>query len=308
MNAYHKSNKGFLSSPVAITIVLGFLGGDALGQQQSPGFTIKSGESVFSLRNVPNDAGGLGAFADFNVGGPGNPDHIFQSWWWYRLPGQARESTINAATPKWTVSLGGQLAESTFALAPNVTANMGWFISTFTNSGRGRIDTSLDVENKGGEAITISFFHYLDADLAGTVGDDAANKLNVFPPEIRLTDPGAWEGRYFQKGALPDLTGILAGSFPTLRSRLRDDQIDNLDKNKNTGLPFESGDWTGVFQWDLTIPAGKKAGITAGFSVVNVSEPTTLVLIIVGMLSLFLTDSLRRKSGSMVSLVNAIRS
>src|ERR1700687_2036432 len=93
----------FLTLVVAVVSITGNLA-TSWAQQPPPGFTIKNENATFTLSGIPNAPTNLPASAELTVGGQGNPNQAFQTWWWFRLPNDTRESAVNAANPTWTIN------------------------------------------------------------------------------------------------------------------------------------------------------------------------------------------------------------
>lgn len=211
----------------------------------------------------------------------GGTDHLFFNWWWYR---------VNSAIGTDTQENRFPFPADSESYVANV-ANMGW--SFGISDPRGTIDifdASLRVQlNDGaspGEAtvrqemlitntstgtLSISIFNYADFDVGGSFGGDSATMAGDI---MTITDAAS--------GDFIDFLGVGANAFqvvdwPGLTNFLDDGVIDNLD---NTGMPYGGPDFTGAFQWDLSIPVGQEVMINEGISVnVPIPEPATLLIL-----------------------------
>jgi hypothetical protein len=204
------------------------------------------------------------ASADFQV--PTPTDHVFASWWYYRILGDNYERRFpstptsqtyldSTATINWSnVDGRGFAARLAIALrdvggSQSVTAKV------------------MTITNNTASSMTIDIFNYIDIDLAGTAGSDAATL--VLPNEyIRVT-----EGSTFA-----DFRGVGANAYEVrtyaanLRGALHD--TTTLTNLNNTGLPFTPGDFTGAFQWQFSIPAGDSVKVRV---FVTVNEPAAMM-------------------------------
>ncbi|MEM6317499.1 MAG: hypothetical protein AAF960_07500 [Bacteroidota bacterium] len=84
--------------------------------------------------------------------------------------------------------------------------------------------------------------------------------------EARLLGTDLIEIKDLGTGDICQFAGVDASAYQVLEysdllDLLVDVQKTDLD---NTGLPFVAEDWTGAFQWILTIPAGATRSILAG--------------------------------------------
>lgn len=262
------------------------------GVQAAPDFTITDNTASFSLTGTPNAATSTGPTTDFRVGGSSNPDQTFQTWWWYRLTGDTRESALNSPNANWTIDLGGTRASKDFTLAPNVLATMTWFVAGVAD-GMGILESSLKVTNNTNDEISVSLFHYLDSTLGGSINNESAtfSPLTNFPANIRITAPN-WRANYIDESNPRESVGYAVGAFPTIRDRLTNNAVDNFG---DTGLPFGPGDFTGGYQWNLTIAAGATDQVTMAYAVAAVPEPPSLVLAVLGLAGVLV---LRTKKGT----------
>lgn len=252
------------SIPVIVAVAFA---APALAQVGSGG-TITNGSTTFTLNDYLGDEFGAGTTADLRVGGPGNPDHLFQAGWWYRVAGDNREHTFaNANDWSWANNRGRQEYSLT-----DFNATVQYTV-TGVRDGLGFLTMTLTIYNTSANNLTINVFNYLDLDMFETAGDDSAvlGSVNI----IRVTDgASAWRANY------EGTNSYQVASFDNLRQRLTDPNPDDFD---NTGLPFGPGDWTGGFQWEFTLTPNSAA--TASATVTIVPTPGALGLLGLGMLA-----------------------
>lgn len=240
------------------------LASTALAQTGSGG-TVSQGFSSFTLGDIgtgPSDQ----PFADFSVGGTGNPDHLFQNWWWFRVQGDTNETAFNSAT-SWSYT--GNTARLEFSTA-SFDAVIQFTVTSIRN-GLGVLTTTATVFNTSNDSLNLNLFNYSDLDMNETAGNDSAdlNGVNI----IRVTDGGStgWRANYEGTDAYQ------VASFAGLRNLLNDPNADDLN---NTGLPFGPGDWTGAFQWSFSI--GSQSAATASATITIIPTPGALALAGVG--------------------------
>ncbi len=117
-------------------------------------------------------------------------------------------------------------------------------------SGTSDLAETIRITNTGTAPTTLSFFQYVDFDLAGTAGGDAGEILN-----------GRVARQWEQFGVAYIAETVVApapdffqmGNFPSIVNLFGNGVIDNL--NNTAGPVF--GDVTWSFQWDITINPGQ---------------------------------------------------
>jgi hypothetical protein len=265
-----------------VTVALATSASTSQAQEPPPGFTIKNDNATFSLSGIPSKPTNLPASADLRVGGKGNPNQAFQTWWWYRLPGETRESAINAMNPVWNKPAPNE-ANANFNLGPNLASTMAWSIQETAGS-TGLLHSTLTVTNNGKAAIDLTIFHYLDLDLGGTANDDTARyakgEKKTDPPNLWIGDPN-WFARYI--GNSEGFTHYDSDAFPKVRDLLTNNAKDDFPDNQ-LWFMVGTGDWTGGFEWERTIQPGAKTnfGISVELGPRAMPEPSTFWLFLVG--------------------------
>jgi hypothetical protein len=200
-----------------------------------------------------------------NLTGVGTGDYLFEDGWWFRVSGDTQESFFPAPTTTtcagatgtitWAdVSARGLFSASNTLTLTSAAANQGELILTMSI-------TNLSASNP----LVISLFHGADFDVNATAAGDSV----VFqaPPNInymRITDStaGIVEYRAFN----PPANASLARPFATTTDvfgLLGDTAVTNFD---NSGIPATNIDFTGAFQWNLTIPASGTASVSVALN------------------------------------------
>jgi hypothetical protein len=234
-------------------------------QQPMPAFTISDNNATFSLSGIPTAASNLPASMSLKVGGQGNSEQGFQTWWWYRLPNDNRESAVNGMNVVWTLNQAKNTASANFNLSPTLSSTMDWTIFGGT-AGNGLLQGNLTIQNNGQQAVTLAIFHYLDLDLGGTPNDDGAS-TDGKTPNILIGDQN-WVARY--QGGSAGFTAFASDAFPTVRNLLTNNAKDDFPNTQTMFAPGK-GDWTGGFEWMRTINAGGSTGL--GITVRIVPRP-----------------------------------
>jgi hypothetical protein len=208
-------------------------------------------------------------FGNYTAGGS---DQMFQNWWWFRVDGDTAETAFpwaystpagpdneswgtNAASLDWNTSIAA------FDARLSLTINQ-------TMPDTATVWEEMMITNTGSTDLVLALYNYLDLDAAGTVGGDEADLSG--PDTIVVRD-----GTDFVEFQGVNADAYQVTTYSTLRTELRDDNIDNLN---NTGVPFGPADFTGAFQWNLTIPAGETRSVMERISI-NIPEPASLLLL-----------------------------
>lgn len=209
-----------------------------------------------------------------NFTGVGTGDYLFEDGWWFRVSGDTQEfffpvpdttacSGANG-TITWTnVSARGFSATNTLAL-------------TSPAAGSGELILTMSITNLSSvDPLVISLFYGADLDVNGTAAGDSATLLNA-NNHIGITDgtAGAAQLRAFN----PPADAFLVRPFATTTDvfgLLGDTAVTNFD---NSGLPAGPFDFTGGFQWNLTIPASGTASVSVALNA-NAGEATPVELL-----------------------------
>lgn len=190
--------------------------------------------------------------------GAGTGDMAFESWWFYRVQGDSRENAFGNPDGEsysgafgrldWSDPGGSGLFNAALALE---VIDSGVDI--------GNVFQKLTIVNAGLTDLTIDIFHYSDFDLGGTANDDSA-VLVANPDGIQIDVSDGTE--------TAPMIGYGAAAYEVNRySRLLRDLTDgNVDDMDNSGLPFSNRDFTGGFQWSVTIGVGQQQEFMTQFA------------------------------------------
>lgn len=235
------------------------------------------GNANFFRGNAPSFETATGPTVDFRPEGGATTDHMFGGWWYYRVSGDTRERPFGI----YTNSAGGALAgSSTYA---GNTATYNWsetdsaavvrfnavYTSVLTDGptpGSATLANTFSITNPGSVPLVISLFNYADFDVNASAGGDAATgNIN----SMTIT-----EGSTSIVFSASNASAFQVAAFAAIRDLLLNANVDNLD---NSGLPFGPGDFTGAYQWNLTIQPGTTVDVQSTWAIsVAVPEPATL--------------------------------
>lgn len=138
------------------------------------------------------------------------------------------------------------------------------------SSGQSDLGEQITLRNLSNQAMTLSFFQYVDFDLGGDFGDDTVEILNS--NTVRQSDDifSVAETVVTPAASLFDV-----GEAFALRGLLTDSDIDDLGGNT-----FYQGDASWAFQWNITIAAGQSFLISKDKSITP--APGSLALLGLG--------------------------
>lgn len=197
-----------------------------------------------------------------NLTGVGTGDYLFEDGWWFRVEGDTQEAffpppdtttcAAAAGTITWTnVSGRGFSATNTLAL-------------TSAAAGQGELILTMAVTNLSASTpLVLHLYHGADFDVNGSAGTDNATLLQA-NNYMNIADTTAGVAQY--RAFNPPANAFIVRPFATTTDvfgLLGDTAINNFD---NSGLPATSIDFTGAFQWDLTIPASGTASVSVALN------------------------------------------
>jgi hypothetical protein len=197
-----------------------------------------------------------------NLTGVGTGDYVFEDGWWFRVSGDTQESFFPAPTTTtcagaagtitWTdVSARGLFSATNTLTLTSAAANTGELILTMSI-------TNLSASNP----LVISLFHGADFDVNATAAGDTATLLQA-NNYLHIVDSAAGVAEY--RAFNPPANAFLVRPFATTTDvfgLLGDTAVTNFD---NSGLAANI-DFTGAFQWDLTIPASGTASVSVALN------------------------------------------
>ena len=211
-----------------------------------------------------------------NFTGVGTGDYVFEDGWWFRVSGDTQESFFPAPTTTTCAGAAGTITWADVGARGLFSASNSLAI-TSPGANQGELILTMSITNLSAvNTLVISLFHGVDWDVNGSAGTDNATLLNA-NNYIRITDTttGAAEHRAFNPPANAFLVRPFAATTDVF-GVLGNAVVDNFD---NTTLPLNNADYTGAFQWDLTIPP---SGTSAVSVALNANAPPTTPVELIG--------------------------
>lgn len=179
----------------------------------------------------------------------GSDDVLSASGWWYRLNNiDTREYPLPVPTSE---SYSGGFGVLTYTNVDGKDFDVTEYVQLTDNEGpSGTYSSGLCVQNNHGSPLSLSLFHYLDADANGTFAGDHGFAVRPYLLTFSETDTIAYR-------SANDAAAFMArpyGAADDLLTRLNDNAADTFD---NSGLPTQAPtDLAAGYQWNLTIPDG----------------------------------------------------
>lgn len=249
--------------------------------------SITDGDVTFAYPTSFNSSAGNTVNANFNVETAG--DHLYETWWFYRVSGATGESALRApdletysgnyALLEWTDVDGTGRFDATLELA------------VFDPGTGGQLFQELTVQNVTATPLTLDIFHYADFDAGGTWQNESATLVSAGPDiEMAISDGSTLD-------QVPWI-GYGADAFEvTTWNALLGDLTDGATTNlANGGLPYGPGDFTGAFQWvaEVLAPGETRSFLTqfgtnaplAPPSIMPTPEAETGLLMFIGLAGL----------------------
>jgi hypothetical protein len=213
-----------------------------------------------------------------------SPNQLFQNWWYYRTEVDSREYPFGT----YLRSAGGQISgtsnysghTATYNWTDSAVGGATRFTALYTTTlthgaqtGTATLTQTMQITNPGPSVLDMVLFNYADIDANGSPSGSNPNGTNRATgglSGITVTD-GPWSVVHSAVGA----SHYQVSGYSDIRDSLLDANLNNLT---DTGLPFGPNDYTGAFEWSLSIPAGQSATVTSTIAVSPVPEPGSLLM------------------------------
>jgi hypothetical protein len=236
-----------------------------------------------SIAVDPGSVFGLSSYAVDNT------EEMFEEWFWYRLPGDSYEHSLDNL-PLISASATGNEIQLSFA---NTILGVGvdyQLTGGAPGSGTASLLEHVVLTNLTAAPLPLAWFSETDFDLGGFGGADSAwGGVNGIVQTDGMTVADT------TSTLTPDAFQI--APFPDLFLSLEDLSISNLD---NSGSPFGPGDATFAFQWNLDIGAGSSISYDISKDIYPTPEPGTGTLLCLALLGL--AKRLLRNRGSITAV------
>ncbi len=211
--------------------------------------TITSGTASFARTTSSFDASPQANFSGVTTAGT---DQLFEFGWWYRVSGDTSETAFPAPTTQsyigdtstitWTNVNGRGFDAQETCVVLGIASPVG-----------GKVTCTMRIINTGASALGIDVFVMTDIDLGGSPGGDSV-ALGIPQQRLDISDATAVDTAQF---AGVSANALLVRPFATttdVAGLLSDTTITDFD---NSGVPATNIDFTGGFQWTLSVPAGE---------------------------------------------------
>jgi hypothetical protein len=266
-----------LVRPVVWVLAFAWVAAPSPARGQLTG-TLTDGAATFTFNETPTAENSGTYTADFRPQGATSANDIYSQWLFYEVAGDNRIRPFGNYTRSdgGTVAITGamsgntmtySLTEKTAAATTRFTGTWALQLTHGTSTGKATVSHTVTITNPTASPLTISLFHYLDYDLNGDPSNHTATGglagMTITNGLTKATyTPGTAASHYqVATGGTLD-AGFLNGTVTSLN---------------DTGLPFGPDDWSGAYQWNLTIPAGQSATVTFAMDVSPAPEPGTVL-------------------------------
>lgn len=243
---------------------------------------ISAGGATYTTGNAPTSSSAWGPASDL-IGGLTSADHLYQDWWWLRLAGASRESTLKGSG---AIAPAGadQLAFSTTFNGAEVTAR--WTLST-PAAGQTRLTSTLTLTNTKSSSLSLSAFHYADIDVNGSWSDDVVTRESatslLFSDAAGVSGASPYRVRYEASGS----PTFAVGQSGSLITALTDNSVTSFTSTLASAASAPN-DQAGSWQWNIVLAPGQSLTLTTTLTLV----PAPPALAVVGGLGVL---ALRRR-------------
>jgi hypothetical protein len=197
------------------------------------------------------------------VSATSSQDHLFETGWWFRVEGDTQETVFPAPDTQSYVGGSSSLtwndvgARGLFSAIENTSVynSEPLFGQPSGYVAMGMAVTNLSAQN----TLNLELFHLADLDVTGP-GTDSAAWVQYTPyPVLELTDPSGDVAFYVS--SIPWTAFLVRPFGPTdVATVLSNTTVTDFD---DSGLPFGPGDFTGGWQYSLSIPPGQMVFVGA---------------------------------------------
>lgn len=220
-------------------------------------------------------------------------DQLFFQGFWFRIGDYAGEQMLaNYFSSGW-VSQDQRIASLEY-VHPDFTASIIYTLTGGTaNSGTSDVAESIRIINTTPRELPIRFFQYCDFDLGGTISDDILRFPNA--NAVQQMD-GSGAGMLSETVVTPVSSHHEGNIYPTTLNSLNDPYPTTLNDLPAYGGGSIQGDATWAFEWDRTLAGNGAFVISKDKHLQVVPEPTTLLLLGVGLVGAEIARRRRNKA------------
>ncbi|MDX2114350.1 MAG: hypothetical protein SFZ24_01845 [Planctomycetota bacterium] len=209
-------------------------------------------------------------------------DSLFATWWHYRVDNDTREFTYHAPANPFVAA--GDTMTATFNLpsaAPSFRSELRYQISDPDGAGTATalLQQYNRITNTSSTTRVLNVFSYADFDPNGSFSHPYSYDAG------RQAFTGAsGPVTFFYKGF--GANAYQANDFSTLRGLLEDAAVTNLNNTVDGPGQSGTGDFTGAFQWTLTLAPGQSIELLSVLSLNTEPVPAPGALALVGVAGL----------------------
>jgi len=218
-------------------------------------------------------------------------NQLYFQGFWFRLGDQTGETALGDFYSSGWVSPDQRTASLDY-VAPDFTASIVYTLTGGSaGSGTSDVAESIRIINTTTRELPVRFFQYCDFDLGGTPGDDALWFPNT--NTVRQSDGG---GAMLSETVVTPVASHHEGDlYANTLGRLNDGYPTTLNDLPAYGGSIQ-GDVTWAFEWDRTLAGGGAFLISKDKHLSTVPEPTTLLLLGVGLVGAEIVRRRRNKA------------
>lgn len=202
-------------------------------------------------------------------------DQVFEFGWWYRVSGDTAETPFptpttqsyvgDTSTITWTNVNGRGFDAQETCVVLGIASPIG-----------GKVICTMRIINTGASALGIDLFVMADIDLGGTAASDSVT-VGIPQQRLDITDSSVADTAQFAGVSANALLVRPFSATTDVAALLSDAAITNFD---NSGVPASNIDFTGGFQWTLSVPSGASRDVVSVIAVNTTASSLTADLAI----------------------------
>jgi len=262
-----------MKSPITrpeIGLLAGLVSGMLAASAPAEIITLSDQNSVVQIDPTsPTQAG----MFDWRVDGV---NYMAKQWFWYRIGPTDGEHSVDTLPLVGPPVVTGNTAITTYDLGQRVSLEIQYTLNGgLLGSGTADIAEVIRISNRGTSTVDLHFYQYADFDLS-------ASDSVTFPNSVQVLQSGA-NGNMAETVALSPShhEGALVGVHPDILDELNDQFPTTFDDTCTSS----TGNVAWAFEWDKSL-APSKTFIISKDKQLNVPEPSTLALALLGLLAL----------------------
>lgn len=251
-----------------------------------------AGATQFTLSDL-NSVFGIESTSGSNFWTVEGTNQLYFQGFWFRIGDQTGETNLSDYFSSGWVSQDQRFALMSY-VHPDFSATVTYTLTGgTTGSGTSDMAESIRLINTTTRELPIRFFQYADFDLGGTAGDDILR----FPNSNAVMQQDGGSGGMLSETVVTPVASHHEGNlYANTLSALNDPYPTTLSDLPAYGGGSIEGDATWAFEWDRTLAAGGAFLISKDKHLQVVPEPTTLLLLGVGLVGAEIARRRRNKA------------